>query len=170
MKRSPGRPRDASKLAFNSLKAAAAHIGGECTVELLKAAKKAGCPAFRNGRIYVAELSAWLEKNKVDPGAVQGKEEWQIQKLQEETRRLRRVNDVDDGKLVSIEEVREINARIDADIIRALLESFGDALLLKMEGASFAQRKVLITEAIDRVLDKVHKPNGEDARTGKGQA
>ncbi len=153
-----GRPPNPDLLSFDSFAAAAEHIGGDCTPELLKAAKKAGCPAFRNGRIYVVELTDWLKDNPVDPSQSVGKEAMQIRKLAAECARLEFDNAIREKKYVLIDEVNAINARVDADIINSLQEAFSDALIQKLDGVTFAERRVAINAAIDQVLERIHAP------------
>jgi hypothetical protein len=60
---SPGRPRG-EKEYYDSMQQCAAKTG--ISLDLLKAAKRAGCPAFRGPRVYMEELREWLESNPVD--------------------------------------------------------------------------------------------------------
>lgn len=46
---------------YDSQASAAAEL--QIDVFLVKAAKRAGCTAFRSGRVYRAELVAWLKRN-----------------------------------------------------------------------------------------------------------
>jgi len=163
-KRGPGRPKSEASLSFGSLAAAASHIGDGCSVDLLKAAKKAGCPAFRQSRIYVAELTEWLKENPIDPSKIQTKEKLQIRKLTAECLAKERENAVEDGKLVAIEEVAAINAKVDADVVRSIIESFGnDAMIQGLVGLSFAGIKAALTVAVDSCLAEIHLPSNANA-------
>ena len=57
-------------------------------LSMLRAAKDAGCPAFRGGRVMVAEYQQWTAENEVDGAGEEGKEAWQIQLLKKQCRRL----------------------------------------------------------------------------------
>ncbi len=139
--------------------AACEHIGGDCTPELLRAAKKAGCGAFRNGRIYVKELSDWLKNNEGKTANPSSKEALQIEKLKEEVARLRRENAIEDSRYVSIEEHKQINAKIDGEILTALDDVFSDGLIHDLGGQDFAGRRAMIDDALATVREKIHAPS-----------
>jgi hypothetical protein len=154
-----GRKPKPESLSFDSMAAAAEHIGGSCSVDLLKAAKKAGCGAFRSGRIYVTELQEWLKTNKPDTSKLATKEGLQIRKLQLECERLERENLEGAKKLISVEENRAINARVDAAIWRAVDETLGDAFKQRMIGVpTFAQVSELLEEAKDTIREVIYAP------------
>jgi len=156
-------PQDVSSTrSFESMAAAAKFIGGSCDINLLKAAKKAGCPAFRCGRIYAKELMEWLKDNPVTSESIQSKEGLQIRKLQLECERLQRENLAEACKLISVEENQAINARVDAAIWRAVDETFGDAWKQSMVGVStFAQVSELTEKAKDQIRELIYAPARE---------
>jgi len=48
---------------FDSMAAAAAALGID--IEVLREAKRQGCPAFRSGRVYRDELLSWLQEKEL---------------------------------------------------------------------------------------------------------
>ena len=67
----------------------AASLGMGVPMAMLKAAKRAGCPAFRGGRVVVADYQKWAPENPTGGvGEDEGKEAWQIQLLKKQCRRL----------------------------------------------------------------------------------
>jgi len=103
-KRKPGRPRKASSLSFDSLAGAALYL--KCPIEVIKAAKKAGCPAFRSGRIYIEEVKAWLETNEADEESILSKERLQCRKLLAECQAKELQNEIEAGKYISLSHVK----------------------------------------------------------------
>jgi hypothetical protein len=81
---------------FDSLKAAAAAM--KLPMRLLKAAKAAGCPAFRSNRVYEAELIEWIANNP--EAAEMAGDDPRDEKLREEIRKLRIANDAKEGRLI----------------------------------------------------------------------
>ena len=88
----------ASRL-FDSMSQAASAM--ELPTELLKRAKARGCPAFRpGGRVDEVGLREWLAAHGDEITEGDTKLSLQIEKLREEVRKLRLVNDERDGVLV----------------------------------------------------------------------
>lgn len=83
---------------FDSLAAAAKGI--PLPMAVLKAAKAAGCPAFRSNRVYADELVRWLAKHPEVLATVGTEGDPKAQKLFEEIRKLRIANDAKEGRLV----------------------------------------------------------------------
>ena len=159
-KNKPGPPpvaQDDPKFSLPSMAAAAEHIGGGCTPEMLKAAKQAGAPGFRSTRIYPAELTEWLKNNPIDMTEVESKQKYQIMKLREEFRRLERENKKAEGELISLAEQIEICAKLDGDILRAIDESLGEALKHRLIGAgTYPDVNELIEGAKDRIRSQIN--------------
>lgn len=86
---------------WDTMKQAEAALG--CGMTILKKAKAAGCPAFRGSRVYEAELVPWIEEHRSEIAEKRSKEEVQIEKLLEEVRKIRTVNDERDKILVKRE-------------------------------------------------------------------
>ena len=101
---------------YDSLAGAAAGLG--LSIDVLRAAKRAGCPAFRSNRVYSSELLAWLKAHPqtVTPGMKE-------QKLAEEVRKLKLVNDQREGRLVDRAWVSEQIMRMAAKLNDARLRS-----------------------------------------------
>ena len=84
---------------FDSMSQAASAM--ELPTELLKRAKAGGCPAFRpGGRVDEVGLREWLAAHGDEITEGDTKLSLQIEKLREEVRKLRLVNDERDGVLV----------------------------------------------------------------------
>lgn len=65
----------------------------------LKAAKAAGCPAFRGSRVALAELKSWLTAN---PSIAKAKDTtWKTKIDREKHRKLKLENDEKEGTLIS---------------------------------------------------------------------
>ena len=86
------------------MSAAAAAMGLPKSV--LQKAKDAGCPAFKGSRVSVPDATKWLAENKETIGSLPTKEKVQIEKLTEEVRKLRLVNDQKAGLIVYKSDVR----------------------------------------------------------------
>ncbi|HTJ77694.1 MAG TPA: hypothetical protein VL357_01740 [Rariglobus sp.] len=81
---------------YDSVKAAASAL--DLPISVLKKAKGAGCPAFRGGRVHVADFKKWLKENPIDTA---GGGDLREQKLAQEVRRLTIANDAKQRELVS---------------------------------------------------------------------
>jgi predicted transcriptional regulator len=103
-----------------SIPAAAALLG--CEPELVKRAKRLGCPAFKPGnRIAVEELRKWIAGNADELKATGDNVSLKDQKLNEEIRKLRIANDRADKLVVNKQAVKGvINACVER--IRHFLE------------------------------------------------
>lgn len=82
-------------------------------------AKSAGCPAFRGGRIYKAELVAWLKGNPAKPGEGVG-ENLRSQKLARQIAKLDIEIETARGKLIERSLVKEFCGKLIADLFDIL--------------------------------------------------
>lgn len=80
-------------------------------IEVVKWAKRNGCPAFRNSRIYVVELGAWIGEHREQiqaelgaPGSLDGA---RLTIAVETARKLKLRNDRETGRLVERQWVGE---------------------------------------------------------------
>jgi beta-glucosidase-like glycosyl hydrolase len=88
---------------WDTMKQAAAALN--VPLSLLKKAKSAGCDAFVGSRIYEDKLAPWLADHRQEIAEKRSKEDVQIEKLLEEVRKIRTVNDERDKILVKRERV-----------------------------------------------------------------
>ncbi len=86
---------------------AAAAAGMGIGIDSLRAMKAMGCPAFRGSRVHEAELVAW-ERPGTDAPISRRRDD----KLDEEIRKLRVINDQREGKLIARQDVANSVARI----------------------------------------------------------
>lgn len=77
----------------------------------LKAAKRKGCPAFRNGRVCLPELREWLEEHGDELKEAADKDALECRRLLAQCKGLERKNDVEAGLYIPIDTVR-------ADLLR----------------------------------------------------
>jgi hypothetical protein len=93
-----------------------------CDVDLVKKAKRLGCPAFKPGnRIAVEELRKWIAGNEDKLKASGDGLSLKDQTLNEEIRKLRIANDLREKELIKRSLVIEAHAKT-AEQIRKLLE------------------------------------------------
>jgi hypothetical protein len=103
-----------------SIPAAAALLG--CEPELVKRAKRLGCPAFKPGnRIAVEELRKWIAESSEALRSTGENVSRKDLKLDEEIRKLRIANDLKEKELIKRSLVIEAHAKT-AERIRKLLE------------------------------------------------
>jgi hypothetical protein len=105
----------AKKHIVESLPAAANLLKTDIVV--IKRAKNLGCPAFKPGnRIDVEELRAWIKEHTEELKATGDALDLKDQKLNEEIRKLKRINDQGDKKLILITdhetEIREMSSAV----------------------------------------------------------
>lgn len=82
-------------------------------------AKSAGCEAFRGGRIYKAELVAWLAANPRPDGEGQV-ENIRLEKTRKQIEKLTLEIDTQRGKLVSRETAKQFFGEVMGDIFDLL--------------------------------------------------
>ena len=101
---------------FDTIKQASVMTGVPAAV--LTAAKHAGCPGFRHGRVHWSEVKPWLDANPI-PSAAEGVPEdihaARFQEVLEKVRKLKLVNDVRAGRLIEIDKVKAMHAGICAN-------------------------------------------------------
>jgi hypothetical protein len=69
------------------------------SLRVLKAAKDAGCPAFRGNRVYSDELDTWLKAHP-EIKKLRKADDLKGSKLREEIRKLKLANDLKEGRLI----------------------------------------------------------------------
>lgn len=103
---------------YDSMKAASAGMG--VPIALLRAAKNAGCPAFRNGAsVFVEEYQQWVKANPEGTGPTD-KESWQIEKLKKDCRKLDLQYEQELGDLIPKGELKDLMASAFAPIVGAM--------------------------------------------------
>lgn len=134
---------------YDSIRAAAGVLG--MSVAALMAAKGAGCPAFRSGRVYGAELAAWLETHTLpvatDDGTIAAA---RLRKVQEEVRKLKLVNDRNAGTVIPRAIVAQAVGKLCAEwnAIRSRSEAEAPA---KMAGLEAAECRVVFRGVMDEL-------------------
>lgn len=102
LQKAPGPPIAAvtpQNRVFDSLKSAAAALG--VTLDALKRAKRAGCPAFRGSRVHEKDLVSWMANHSAEiPAAGSDREALENEILREQCRKLRNNNDEFEGLVV----------------------------------------------------------------------
>jgi hypothetical protein len=99
---------------FDSMKSAAAGLG--VSIEALKAAKAAGCPAFHNSRVNEDEFKQWASAQPPVSEQDAKKLPLRDQKITEEIRRLRIANDASERELIKGELAIAIIAELGAEV------------------------------------------------------
>jgi hypothetical protein len=158
--------------AYDSMGSAAACLS--LPLGVLRAAKRAGCTAFRSNRIYGDELLEWLKVNPVEEV-----KDLRQEKVAEEVRKLRLRNDRDEGKLVTRQWVAEQIQRAGADLhaLRATSERDDPIRLVEVcPGADVAAvRQVLrqiwagICERIASLGTHLDEPLPKERKEGSGR-
>lgn len=125
--------------------------------DVAKRAKSLGCPAFKAGnRIDWKQLKVWCAENsdklKIDGDNISLKD----QKLNEEVRKLRRANDVAEGKLIA-SAVFESEIRQMAEACQGVLYSGIDSLAVATAGQTATVNHALITAKIDEAIAKLSR-------------
>jgi hypothetical protein len=105
----------AKKHIVESIPAAATLLN--VSAEVVKKAKQLGCSAFKPGnRINVEDLRKWIAENAELVKAHGEELSLKDQKLNEEVRKLKRINDEGDKKLIPISrhenEIREMSSEV----------------------------------------------------------
>jgi len=153
--KAPQKASDVSRL-YDSLKAAAGALGLDPAT--LRAARAAGCSAFRaGGRVHGGELFAWLAAHP--PSSATGKKaeispraELELEKIRQEVREKKRLNDAADELLITRAEVSAAIGRIGAKV-RALLDQ-----KLRVEypsavaGLDVGQARIYGSRLVDQIL------------------
>lgn len=117
-------------------------------------AKDAGVDAFTaNGTVDVDMVSAWIEANRKELEATVGELPLKDQKVFEEVRKLRLVNDVRAGKLVELSWVHERFQRLGGEIhgIRAISEA-EDPMRFAAAGGDVAMCRTHVRNMWDKIL------------------
>jgi hypothetical protein len=149
-----------------SLKAASARSG--IGVELLRAARTAGCEAFKGSRVNLDMLKEWLDENSdvLASSDAEGSEDLltlkrnlirqQILRATEMTRATRLSNEETERKLIRIDLVIETNNALVSELngeIRKIEDGLPQALL----GLSLPEQRVRIREFFDAMRAKIHR-------------
>jgi hypothetical protein len=133
---------------------AACHLA-EVTEDVAKRAKSLGCPAFKAGnRIDWRELKKWCAANAEQLQITGDNLSLKDQKLNEEVRKLRRANDVAEGKLIAVAtfegEIRDM-----ANAVQGVLNQLPSRFATELAGRTppdIEQRsRVMIDEAIAKL-------------------
>lgn len=129
----------------------------DVTVAIAKRAKALGCPAFKAGnRIDWKELKEWCKDN-ADKLTISGSDlSLKDQKTNEEVRKLRRVNDVADEKLMLVaahqSEIREM-----ANAAMGVLYPRIDALAVATAGQTAVYNHAILTAWVDEAVGKLSR-------------
>ena len=120
-------------------------------IGVLKAAKRAGCKAFRGTRVWCRELRDWLKANEVaantDAGTIAAAK---LQKVREEVRRLKLANDMKAGTVIDRAVVAQALGKLCAEwnAIRTRAEAEAPA---KMAGLEPDQCRVVFRGVMDDI-------------------
>lgn len=130
--------------------AAAAGILG-IPARTVRAAKRAGCPAFRWSRVHLDELTAWLEANPVLPRQADSElDAARLAKLNEQVRKLKLANDEVAGRLIDRDKVAAALASCCADwnVARVRFEAEAPAEMARLEADAC---RVVVRRMMDEV-------------------
>ncbi len=137
--------------------AAAGMLGRD--VEVLQRLKSMGCPAFRGSRVHVEELRTYIEANDAAVEAIEreiassDKLDAEIKRRkvlvqEEQLRRLRFENDLEEGKFIPKDEAVRIVSELafsQKEILRRFLEDEGpDRLVMKTREEVVAICRVIV--------------------------
>lgn len=126
-------------------------------LSLLKKAKAAGCDAFINSRIHEDKLAKWLSEHRQEIAEKRSKEDVQIEKLLEEVRKIRTINDERDKILVKRESV-VASLQKTADKIRSVLESkLENEYPSVVAGLDVAAARIYGRSVADQILTEIGK-------------
>lgn len=139
---------------------AACHLA-EVSDDVAKRAKSLGCPAFKAGnRIDWKELKDWCAQN-AEALKVSGENlSLKDQKLNEEVRKLRRANDVSEGKLVA-RAVFETEIRDMANAVQGVLNQLPGRFATELAGRTPADIEIRSRVMVDEAIAKLSR--GESA-------
>ena len=135
---------------FDSQSAAAATL--DVSVYTIRAAKRAGCPAFRSGRVYREELLRWLDDNRDTRFA----EEREL-RLQREKLRLERET-FEFGKLkermVPVSQFELAWSRIKS-AFTAEINALGPRINAQLDGLDFNERAEVLDSEVRAMLTRL---------------
>lgn len=136
----------------------------DCKIGLLRAAKKAGCPAFVGSRVKLAELRTWLESNEQAIAGFDDKAALECEKLRKQIERLEIDNDARRGKLIGADVVRHKWLGFTSSA-RQLLLNLPAELAPALAGLSAAEIEARLIEEMDETLARLAEcPLGDEVQ------
>ena len=144
---------DAKRRIVESISAAA--ILCETTEAVVKHAKKMGCSAFEPGnRIDVPALRKWLKSNSAKLEIKGDNLSLKDQKLNEEVRKLRRANDIAEGKFTLIT-AHEAEIQEMADSVTGVVVGMADRHAVSLAGQPVVEVHARLTAIAKEVIGKL---------------
>ena len=144
--------------SFPTIAAAAAKLG--VSEAILKNAKRMGCDAFATrGSVSEKPLLKFIAEHgaELNSGGVALRD----RKIEEEIRKLKIRNDLDAGKLIAIDRVREINGRILAAVDAILEQKLSNEYPSIVAGLEVPQARVYGKRLGDSIREEFQKLNKE---------
>lgn len=136
----------------------AASSGMQIPIEILKAAKRAGCPNFVHGRVIIAGLQDWITEHDdqlrsqiTEPGSLRDK------KLTEEIRKLRIANDAKEGRLIARSFVVETHAKILGAVLPRVKQVLENEYPKDVHGLSIPDIREKGKATYDAIADAFHR-------------
>ena len=123
---------------------------------VLRAAKRAGCPMFKNGRVCLTGLRAWIANNSDKLQVGNDPKDLRQAKLREEIRKLKIANDTKEGALILRSKVVEIHARILGMVLPRLKQILENELPQRVYGLSVPDTRVLTKTTYDDIAEVFH--------------
>jgi hypothetical protein len=150
--------------SFDSIRAASA--GLKIPISKLRKIKAAGCPGFRSGRVFPAEIVAWLKSHPAAPaqaGPPDDKETLALRKLGEQIREIqtrRELNEIElakrRGEFASVSEICRGIENLAARIKSSLQFQLLDRLPAMAAGRSAAEIRVIGEAILREILGEWH--------------
>jgi hypothetical protein len=126
-------------------------------IDVLRAARAAGCPNFRGGRVYCDGLVEWISANGA---AIQSAVEAEApagslkeQKLSEEIRKLKLANDIKARVLVNVAKCVEAHAKEKAALIAILRQKLENEYPVAVAGLDPGSARVYGKRVVDAIIE-----------------
>lgn len=145
-----------SDRVFETLAAAANALGVE--IDLLKQAKKLGCPNFRQGgRIHCKNLNKWIADHSKELQASGDKLSLRDQKTNQEIRKLKILNDAKERALVPRDAVMRAISTLSQGIIPLLDQKLENEYPAMVSGLDVAGARVFGKRLNDSIKQEIQK-------------
>jgi hypothetical protein len=133
----------------DSLKTASASWG--FTVDILKQCKKAGCPAFRHGRIYHKEFIKWFDENRDKIESQDPKREWEIRRLKAQCRQIEFRQKVEEGNYTANDKIYASIAHAAQRMKAVLRQKLEVEYPTLLAGADVTEHRIKGLELVDEI-------------------
>lgn len=141
-----GRP----KVTFDTFAQASSSMG--IPLEVLKAAKRAGCPMFKGSRVVSVGLREWIAAHAEAVKQAAAGDSLKDQKTREEIRRLKNGNDADEGLLIKRSVVCENHAAILGRLLPRLETILTSEYPQMVVGLDLVQVRIKGRQVFDSIL------------------